>query len=346
MKNNAKVNIKLHDVPGSVFAEKRNNKLVVQVRNKRVYTGLNDTPTNRRTAERIKENLYLESIGLKPNTTITRKNLKQLFDLFISEREITLAPRTITNDKLAYRQFIRKNIVAEPEFIEQCVKESLKTTKISDESKNIYLKTFQVFLNWLFANGHLEVRLNLKKKYFFKGTDKENEIFYENEILALLEYFDKKDREFAILINFLLHTGLRINEALTLTFKQVRTDRIILSNKVEKTAEVLIISQDIYNILNELRQPGKTKVFRWKYTSYSRLNRTLTTAMENLNIEKRGRSFHEFRKTFLYNLQLQNVPVQIAQKLMRHKNIQVTIKNYQLIEEQTLRDSIQKLVKK
>lgn len=336
----------MHDIPGSVFVENRSNTLVVEVRKKRTYTGLKDTPTNRRTAERIKENLYLESIGLKPTTIITRKNLRQLFDLYISERKITRAYNTIRNDEIAYHNFIKKNIYAVPELIENAVKDFLISSQITDESKNIYLRTFQVFLNWLHENGHLESRLNLKKKYFLKTADKENEIFTSDEIKKLIEYFDAKDKEFSILISFLLHTGLRINEALSLTWQQLKPDRIILANKIQKSSEVLIISHDIYNIVDELRTKNIQKVFRWKLSTYSRLNQRLSKAMEVMNIEKRERSFHEFRKTFLYNLQKENVPVQIAQKLMRHKDIKVTIKNYQFLEEAELRNSIQKLVKK
>jgi hypothetical protein len=74
---NADIKIKLHDIPGSIFVEKRSGTLVVQVKNKRHYTGLKDTPNNRKHAEKIKENLYLEALGLKKTTVVTRKYLRQ-----------------------------------------------------------------------------------------------------------------------------------------------------------------------------------------------------------------------------------------------------------------------------
>lgn len=340
-----KTNIKLYDIPGSIFVENRSNTLVVQVKRKRKYTGLKDTPTNRKTAERIKEKLYLEVLGLSEKTVITRKTLKILFDEYISEREITKSPQTIRSDKLTFKNLISKNIVADPELIETEVKRYLKNSKVEDISKNIYLRTFQTFLNWLHEKGSIPERLNLKKKYYIKIADKENEIFEQNEIDLLISHFNSKDKEFSILIKFLCVTGLRINEALNLTWQQLKKDRIILSNKINKSSEVLIISENIYNIVSELKEINQIKVFRWKYSSYSRLNRRLSDAMKHLNIEKRNRSFHEFRKTFLFNLQKNSVPVEIAQKLMRHKNISVTIKNYQLIKEIEQRKAIETLLK-
>jgi integrase len=256
--------------------------------------------------------------------------------LFVSEREINLAWRTVELDKLSYNSIVKRSIIASPEQIETEVKTFLSSSKIQNASKNIYMRTFQTFLNWLHEHGHISDRLNLRKKYYFKIPDNENEIFYDDEIKLLFSHFNKTDREFSILIEFLLLTGFRIGEALSLQWSQIKKNKIILANKVNKTSEFVILSPELLALLEELKPVNKEKVFRWKDTSYSRLNRRLSQACEKLGIEKRERSFHEFRKTFLYKLQRADVPVEIAQKLMRHKNISVTIKNYQLIKDKQL----------
>lgn len=341
--SNEKVNIKLHDIPGSVFVEKRSNTLVVQVKNKRKYTGLKDTETNRKYAERIKENMYLELIGLRATTVIQRKNLQQLFDLYISEREITKAPKTLRMDKIAYKNIFKKSIYSVPELIESEVKIFLKKSVIADESKNIYMRTIQTFFNWLHENGHIPERINLKKKYFLKTVKIKNKIFTIDEINKLIQYFNKIDKEFSVLIQLLSLTGLRIGEALDLTYSQVFPNRIELHNKNDRTSEQLIITNVVYDLIQSIRQKGIDKVFRWKYSSCSRLNRRFNTALENIGIEKDGRSFHEIRKSFLFYLQKSGVQVELAQKLMRHKNIRVTIEFYQSIENTDLENAMNKL---
>jgi integrase len=339
--NNDFENIKLHNIPGSVFVENRSGTLVVQVKSKRIYTGLKDTKINRKYAERQKELLYLEQVGLKKTTVIKRQYLNEIFDKYISEREINKAVKTIVSDKISFKTIIKKNIIVDRELIENCVKQMLKRENLSNESKNIYLRTFQTFLNWMHEHGYISERLNLKKKYYFKNIKHENKIFTKQEIFKIVDYFKNIDLEFSVLVEFLFRTGLRIGEALRLNWSDIKNNQIYLLNKTDKSHETILLSPAVNNLLLKIKTDRK-KIFRWKDTSYSRLNRRFTKALENLEIEKDGRSFHELRKSFLFYLQRAGVPVEIAQKLMRHKNIRITIEYYQKIENKTLKENIEK----
>lgn len=335
--------LNLNNITGSIFVENRSNTIVVQVKGKRKYTGLKDTPYNRKIANRIKEKMYLEINGLTESIVITSKKLSRLFETYISEREITKSKKTIMLDKLVYKNLIRNNINADIKEIEKEIQNYLKTTTITDESKNIYLRQFQTFVNWLHKNAHISERINFKTKYHFKTKTDNNLIFTAEEVNKIIDYFNTSDKEFAIMIKLMVNTGLRINEALTLTFKQVTKDKITLFNKNDKSTEYVILPEEVYNLLMSIKRKDTDKVFRWSENSYSRLNRRLNTAMQLLSIPKENRSFHEFRKTYLYYLFKNGVPVNIAQKLMRHKDIKVTIKFYQRLDNNDLYDAVNKL---
>lgn len=317
--------------------------MLYKLKKKRIYTGLKDNSINRKRAEKIKENLYLEILGLKENLLITRKNINQIFDKFISEREITHSKATISIYKLAYKSIIKNNITLDAELIEDEVIYFLKNSKVTHETKNIYVRTLSTFLNWLHEKGHIDKRINVKRKYYLKTKKQENKIFLKSEINQIVDYFNKIDEEFAILIKFLSLTGLRIGEALNLTWQQVRKNYIYLHNKVSFENEKIPINDFIFNLIAPLKVKNKIKVFRWQNSSRSRLNRRLNDALEKLNIEKDNRSFHELRKSFLYYLMKSEIPVNVAQKLMRHKNIRVTIDYYQKLDDDILQNSMNKL---
>ena len=322
---------KLSDMPGSVFVEKRGGTLVVQVKGKRKYTGLKDTLQNRKIAENIKKSMFIEGLGLKKETVTQHTKLSEAFNIYIAEREITKADKTIRLDKLAFKAIIVKDIFIDIALIEQQLQCMLRRQDISGETKNIYTRQFQTFINHLFAKNYINERINFKKKYYIKVQRVENQIFTVDEVNSIVKYFESRDIEFSILIKLLFNTGLRIGEALNLTWNQVTTNKIFVFNKNDKTNEIVYISNDLYKVLLSIKS-NRSKVFRWKESSYSRLNRRLNLCLDDLKIEKNKRSFHEFRKSYLYCLQKSGVPVHIAQKLMRHKNIKVTIEHYQKID--------------
>lgn len=287
--------------------------------------------------------MYFEICGITKKIIEPDKKIFELFKIYESEREITKSHKTIVSDNTAFKNFFPLNIPIKAVLIENAIKDYLKDTKISNESKNLYMRTIQTFLNWLFDNKYLPEKLNLKKKYFFKTVNQENQIFTKEEIHNLITYFSTNDVEFAYLIKFLALTGLRISEALNLTWKNIKSDRIELLNKTIKTSEYVPVTKNIDEILSSLKKINSIKVFRWKASSYSRLNRRLSKALETLNIKKEGRSFHEFRKSYLYYLQQSGVQVNMAQVLMRHKNINVTIKHYQKNDNLELLSAMSKL---
>jgi len=343
MKNDIIKKLNLETIPGSIFVDKRTGKLIVVYKNKRIYTGLKDNEYNRKLAQKIKLNLYLEHQGLiEKNIIERRRSIEETFNEFINNHSKKIEKKTLQSYILSFKRIITIDKYLSEENIEKSIIEFLNNnTELSNTSINIYLRSFQVFLNYCNQNKYLS-NVQIYKKYKRKSINKQIEVYNNNEIEILLDYFDKKDYEFKILIILMLSTGMRIGECLKLEKTQIKDNYIILGNKINKNQEVVYINNELKNELMKLNKDNK--VFRWKYSSYSRLSRRLKEAFEKLGINN-NKSFHEFRKTFLRKLYDENTPLQIAQKLMRHSNINVTIEHYSKIYENELKEYQEKVYK-
>lgn len=121
---------------------------------------------------------------------------------------------------------------------------------------------------------------------------------------------------------------------------QART--ITWRNKRSKRAERVPIAPVVVELLGQIPRRSGT-VFRWQASSDSRLRRRLYDAMKELKIDRNGRSFHEFRKTFCTMIFELGLPISASLALVRHKTIDVTIKHYLARNEDALHDAIKDL---
>ncbi|HRP02923.1 MAG TPA: tyrosine-type recombinase/integrase [Candidatus Kapabacteria bacterium] len=345
MKADISKNIDPATVPGSIFVDKRTNKLVVAYKNIRKYTGLIDNEKNRKIAEKIKLEIYLETLGLQEKKIISsRRNIKETWQEFKKEHCINIELKTYENYELAFRRVVTKDQLLTDTNIERMVIDFIQSNrKLSNNTINIYLRAFQIFLNFCYDKKYIP-HLQIYKKYKKKVTEKAIEIYSDDEINKLLDYFHSKDYEFKLLIILMLTTGMRIGECLRLKKENIKDNVLILGNKITKKQETVIISSELRSELLSIHK-NSSDVFRWKYSSYSRLVRRLHAAFIEIGIET-NKSFHEFRKTYLRNLYDEKTPVQVAQKLMRHSNIKVTIENYTKIYESELNEFQNKVIQK
>ena len=303
-------------IPGSIFVPKGRKTLVIKLKGKNYYTGLKDTKENRRLAEQKLRRLYLANLGVgevAPKTI--REALRSYEKTLVRVNDHTkhyylLAIDRVLTDKYA---------ILSPENIESQVLNFLQQ-RIKDVSKNTYIKAVQVFLNYCAKMGWMAP---------FKATDysprvrkQEAKSFSEDELIRLFSV--TQGTEFGRLIEFMVETGARTIDALTLEWHQIDfpNNKIIWQNKITKDPELRPASMRAMEILSQ--QIGNKKCFSWSYSSASRLNRHLHRAMEKAKIEPDGRSFQEFRVTFRMRHLKKGTPEVYTQWLLRHKTFQIT----------------------
>lgn len=149
--------------------------------------------------------------------------------------------------------------------------------------------------------------------------------------------------EFRLLLIFLYYSGSRIAEALRINFNDIKVDRIVMHNKEKRSLEYIYLNEPLKNAIEELREINHDKLFSWTDKSKSFMLKKLNELLRACKIDKAGRNIHTFRKSFLYALKKQNVPIDLASKLMRHHKIETTIKHYAKFDTEELKRASQKL---
>lgn len=352
---NAKVKTKTH--PGSIYRPSTRNVLYVKFRGRRICTGLHDTPQNRRLAEELLIELWREEQGLPTNRSTIRQSsgdqhqqrsyadsLIPYYD-YLSAQDITprtrrdyiaIVQRVITKpgdlcDHLGLERFVAAFIKANPHY--------------RPASINIHLRNFRVYCTWLRKNQFITLDVDLSR-YRRKGEGRTIVVYTDEEIVRLLEWCRTTGAarggqwmELGLLIHFLVATGFRINEALRLVWENVHDNEIIVPNKSTREPQRFPMSAEVRSILDAMPRHHGGHVFRWNYSSQSSVLRMFKQVLHECGIEARF-GFHTLRKTFQDRLFRSGIEMTERQKLMRHSNINMTVKSYAYTDQERLTSSL------
>ena len=327
-------------IPGSIFVRKSRDtkKLIIALYGKQYHTGLDDNPANRKLAQLKKRKIYLELMGLGEQTSyvVQKRTIRVAWSEFESEHLYNLAPKTIATYKASIAKITTINKSLTTENLEKDILYFVKnSTGLAPSSKNIHLRHFQTFTNFCYKKKYIADKVDMKK-YYQKAPKKKVYTYTNDELYLMFEYWNSRDREFSLMIQFMVHTGSRITETLEMKWSQIDSEWITFYNKVNKNPELFPISKVIRGILDELPK-DRLKVFRWSPTSKSVLTRRFATFFDDVEffnskgmepVIRNGRNFHVLRKTFRRNLFERDVPLDIATELMRHSSVDVTREHY------------------
>lgn len=319
--------------PGSVYV--RNKKLYLKIKGKRFSTGLEDTPAGRKTANELLETYYRQGHNmavLRPNN----KLIYEVFQEFLDTHCLKLEHKTVVGYTTAFRAIVRSNFALNLDNISQAVRNFVAATSVNHTSQNNYLRHFNKFLTFCTSRTYLP-ETSICKEYKRKVPPKMVQIFRDEEIEKLVEYFEQDDTEFALLIKFALETGWRIGEILTLTWSNVTEEAVHRVSKDKRSLQDFPMTKNLASILDKLEK-SNDKVFRWQDTSRSSLLRRLNTAMEELGIEKKNRAWHTFRKTARKRWMNMGLSMEYVKRLMGHSDIRVTEKHYTVVYTKEMRD--------
>lgn len=317
-----------HSLPGSIFKHPNYNRLIIKFRGKQYSTGLKPDKQGYALAKAMLEKKFLDYHNLKPD--IKTVTFKEAWDSYLNTL-INKSERTI----YAYRHAFEKIVENENEFltndnIERYILLFLKNNNsITNTSINTFLGKFQIFLNYCAEKKWVEL-INFNKKYSLSIVETSADSFSNFESCRIIKYFLKKNIEIAYLIIFMLETGARVVDSLTLEWSQIdfQNENITFKNKNTKQHEIRMASRLTFKILNKLNKINKDKVFSWKYSYSSKLSKILNRALTELGIKKNRRSFQEFRVSFRMRLEERGVPEHYIEYLLRHSSGKLLYKNY------------------
>lgn len=239
-----------------------------------------------------------------------------LFARFLEEKRYlaNVSPSTVIfyqNSYRALKKILGEQLLSTPEAPVPLTKQLLKSfviglqeSGVAVSSINCWSRGINSFLSWLYENEHLTEKLRIK---LLPEEKKRKPTYTEAELKALLSWKPSTWTEWRLyaLIHFLIDTGARINEALTLTRAKIDFDNLLLTIKGKGNKErVIPMSPELRKVLYSwLKKHSFDLVFpnrdRAKLRP-SNIRRDLKALYKKLGISTTG-SFHKFRHTFGYN---------------------------------------------
>lgn len=188
-----------------------------------------------------------------------------------------------------------------------------------------------------------------------KVKHKQMEYLSEEEVKRFIEAVasDKKDRKLnkarmLALINFMLQTGARIGEALSINTSDIdrQNMEIKMIGKGKKTRTLFLRRATLYWIDNYLKKRKDNNEFlfaaqsgksRWTQTDFGRCFRRY---IKQLGINKRIVS-HTMRHTCATQLASKGVPFNKIQRILGHERLETTVKYYiGAIEDKRIKEEI------
>lgn len=142
---------------------------------------------------------------------------------------------------------------------------------------------------------------------------------------------------------FLVHTGARLGEALSLKWKDIIWNAGIayLRDSKANKPRVIYLPDIVLNMLKEKKNKEKIneedRIFQH---SDSRFRKAFKTTLKNLGL--RDIRIHDLRHTFASWLALNGVPIQQIQELLGHSDIRTTMR-YAHLNPNTLRQTLNKV---
>jgi integrase/recombinase XerD len=232
---------------------------------------------------------------------------EQLVEQFIRERRylknITLKTEIYyRNSWDAYKRYTGSTELSKAQLTEWVVK--MREKGIKPVTCNTWISGINAFCNWLYENSHLPERLKLSKLKVEKGGRKTLD---ESVLRTIIRYKPTGfvQTRLKTLLLLLMDTGLRIDEALTLSQRGVDFDNVLITVMGKgRKQRTIPMSYDMKKILyKHLKGHKHDLVFCTRHggkLSVHNLYRDYCRLCEILKIEKKG-AFHAFRHTFAYN---------------------------------------------
>jgi site-specific recombinase XerD len=204
---------------------------------------------------------------------------------------------------------------------------------------NAYIRGINSFLSWLSANGYTTEKLRVKS---LRAETRVMKTFNEAQVKAIVLFKPRTSTEKRLhaLLCLIIDTGVRINEALTLTRERVDVDNLLVTVSGKGNKQRMVpISIECRRILFRFLQTHKFDlVFCTKQGRpllYDNTRRDFQRFMDQLGISGFDGSFHAFRRFFACNYVRNGGNVFYLQRMLGHATLTMS-KKYVEVDTQDL----------
>lgn len=251
--------------------------------------------------------------------------LTTLFEQFLKEKQYLrgISPLTIKSYKQALDRLVKSGAseVSKASLNQFVV--YMRELGLAATSCNISIRSINAFCTWLFENGHIPENLKLKQ---VKEEKKVITGYTDEEILSFKPE-DLYDWRLYTLVCTLIDTGIRIDEALTITRQNVDMDSLFIKVRGKGNKErVVPFSHELRKcFIKLLKLHPNNLVFcsrRGLKLSYRNILREWEAFCHKLEIPYRP--FHQLRHNFALSFIREGGDVFTLRRLLGHSSIQTT----------------------
>jgi site-specific recombinase XerD len=275
---------------------------------------------------------------LEVSGVVYLKNPDEVFSAFLKEKQFLegVTPATIRIYSKSWLAFKAHKA----ELSESGVKNfviSMIEAGLKPSSANCYARCLNSFLTWLFENGYTETHLKIP---YQKTPEKVLKTYTTEEIIKIVTHRSntRSEKRILAILFLLIDTGCRINEALTLTRKNIDFDNLLVTLKGKGNKERKVpISLECRKVL-----------FRWMQTHdhdlvfcstsgrkirYDNIRRDFIKLLESAGVEKSEGAFHAFRRYFGKHYIRNGGNLLYLQKIFGHSSLEMTRRYVEADEE-------------
>ena len=334
---------KIDGCKGSFFCRGKKNIIWYRRgRNDVFSTKLSYTPKNRILAGQTI--LEEENRGIRNNKIRT---IGQALEYF--EKSTMLKKGDSTRSVLNYNYNVifpdRDKLITDFKYIQSRI-EFIKNGNYVRSTVYGYLSSVSSLFNFLIKKNIL-INSPISRDDYPKVQSKVIDIYSDDELNKLFNYFKSQDYEYYLFLSFLYKTAFRFKETLSLKKNQVwfsgnyRPQIIIPKSKFGTKPDYFPISPSIQELIEQI--PNFNNLDNddviWSFANRTRsyLRHKLINAMAELGIPRKssdypgtGRTYHTFRKTRITHWIQQGISVHGLEKLSRD-NYQTVRKYYDAV---------------
>lgn len=259
-------------------------------------------------------------------------SIREKFEQFIKEKRFldNLSEKTIKSYKLAFSWFEK----LDGDFNKQALNNfviGLRESGMNPGGCNVKIRSINSFLSWCYENGHNPENLRIKK---LKSEQVVIKTFTDAHIQAFISYKPKDKYQWRIhtTIAFLIDTGARIDEVLSMTTESVDMEQLMVrirgkGNKERFVPISLEMRKILYLYLNRQRFKAGKLLFPTKNgtkMNYHNFLRDFKMHCDSLGIENVRTSPHGLRHYFCQNYLRMGGDLYRLSRIVGHSNIATT----------------------